>query len=505
MEAFFVYIIESSLVLFVGATMFMLLLRRETFHRLNRGLLLGIIFISLLSPLINTGYSSPLSELSHFIKAAVGGSTHGASDYNLPSAAQTPDLNSVGDAVANENTIADNTLWGNITLRECLAVIYFSFVALFVMRLIYMYIQVLFILRRCKPLMYRLGNGRRVSLRVHHADYAPFSWFGYICVSRHDLNSSPDDIILHEMAHVSSKHSLDILLSDMLIVVQWFNPMAWIIKGMLKDIHEYEADAAVVASGIDTKRYQLLIIKKAVGARLYSIANSFNHSLTLKRITMMCKKKSSLWHTAKALYVVPMAITAVCAFSSSSNGVDVSVDKVSEKTLHYNGVAKIIPTEKVDTVFKSYVGAAADAVGMDKKQSTDQVYEVVEQQPVFPGGAYELMTYLRKHIKYPLEAMNSGMQGKAFVGFIVGNDGSVSSVKIVKSSGHEVLDAEAVRVVSEMPKWQPGKQRGEAVNVHYTLPIIFRLQSPPMKENAAPAKAEHTDASAARVVSYPEN
>ena len=107
------------------------------------------------------------------------------------------------------------------------------------------------------------------------------------------------------------------------------------------------------------------------------------------------------------------------------------------------------------------------------------------------------MTYLRKHIKYPLEAMNSGMQGKAFVGFIVGNDGSVSSVKIVKSSGHEQLDAEAVRVVSEMPKWQPGRQRGEAVNVRYTLPIIFRLQSPPMKENATPSKAENTDASVA--------
>ncbi|MBE6293924.1 MAG: M56 family metallopeptidase [Bacteroidales bacterium] len=498
MEAFFVYIIESSLVLFVGVTMFMLLLRRETFHRLNRGLLLGIIFISLLSPLINTGYSSTLSQCHYFIKAAVGGGMHGAfMEYRLPRATQTADVILVDDAVANENAIAANTSRGNITLRDCLSVIYFSFVALFVVRLIYMYIQVLFILRRCKPLMYRLANGRWVSLRVHHADYAPFSWFGYICVSHHDLSSSPDDIILHEMAHVSSKHSLDILLSDMLIVVQWFNPMAWIIKSMLKDIHEYEADAAVIASGIDTKRYQLLIIKKAVGARLYSIANSFNHSLTLKRITMMCKKKSSLWHTAKALYVVPMAITAVCAFSSSSDGVDASVDKVSEKTLHYNGVAKIIPTEKVDTVFRSYVGAAADAVGMDKKQSTDQVYEIVEQQPVFPGGAYELMTYLRKHIKYPLEAMNSGMQGKAFVGFIVGNDGSVSSVKIVKSSGHEQLDAEAVRVVSEMPKWQPGRQRGEAVNVRYTLPIIFRLQSPPMKENATPSKAENTDASVA--------
>lgn len=218
----------------------------------------------------------------------------------------------------------------------------------------------------------------------------------------------------------------------------------------------------------------------------------------------MCKKKSNLWHTAKALYVVPLAVTAVCTFSSSSNDVDALVCKGSEKTLHSNDVAKFIPTGNVGAALNSSVGAVADTVKLDKA-TTDQVYQVVEQQPVFPGGEYVLMKYLREHIKYPLEARNSGKQGKAFVGFIVAKDGSVSSAKIVKSSGHEQLDAEAVRVVSEMPKWQPGKQSGEAVNVHYTLPIMFRLQSPPMKENAAPAKAEHTDASATRAVSYPEN
>lgn len=115
----------------------------------------------------------------------------------------------------------------------------------------------------------------------------------------------------------------------------------------------------------------------------------------------------------------------------------------------------------------------------------EQVYMVVEQQPEYPGGMNELMKYLRSNIKYPAESFEKGSQGRSYIQFIVEKDGSVSNVEVIKSSGDSLLDAEAMRVVSSMSKWKPGKQRGEDVRVKMTLPVAFILQgaaSQPEKE-----------------------
>ncbi len=110
------------------------------------------------------------------------------------------------------------------------------------------------------------------------------------------------------------------------------------------------------------------------------------------------------------------------------------------------------------------------------EKKAEPVYNVVENQPEFPGGMKALMKFLRDNIKYPAEARESGVQGIAYVEFIVEADGSISNAKIFKSSGNEYLDKEAVRVVMSMPKWNPGKMQGKAVRVNYRVPIAFRLQ-----------------------------
>src|ERR1035437_8970837 len=136
-----------------------------------------------------------------------------------------------------------------------------------------------------------------------------------IVVSSKDLNDNKDIILTHELAHIRLGHSWDLLATDLCILVQWFNPAAWLLRQELQTVHEFEADDKVLQKGIDAKKYQLLIIEKAVGTRLYSMANSFNHGSLKKRITMMLKEKSSPWARAKYAVVLPLAAVALLGFA----------------------------------------------------------------------------------------------------------------------------------------------------------------------------------------------
>ena len=129
----------------------------------------------------------------------------------------------------------------------------------------------------------------------------------WIVIARKDLEENGREILIHELAHIRNRHSWDLLLADLCIFVQWFNPAAWLLKQELQNIHEYEADETVLREGVNARNYQMLLIKKAVGTRLYSMANNFNHSSLKKRITMMLKEKSNPWARAKYLYILPLA------------------------------------------------------------------------------------------------------------------------------------------------------------------------------------------------------
>ena len=109
------------------------------------------------------------------------------------------------------------------------------------------------------------------------------------------------------------------------------------------------------------------------------------------------------------------------------------------------------------------------------KEEENKVFDVVEEQPSFPGGQGALMSWLSENIKYPVIAAENGVQGRVIVQFVVSKTGSISDVKVVRGVDPS-LDREAVRVVSAMPKWTPGRQNGTTVNVRYTLPVTFRLQ-----------------------------
>ena len=187
-----------------------------------------------------------------------------------------------------------------------------------------------------------------VTVYCHADDVSPFSWMDNIVISAKDYEENAREILLHERGHVMARHSWDLLLLALLEVVQWWNPLVYVLGISLRDVHEYEADDSVLRNGVSAKAYQLLLIKKVVGASSYTFANNFDHSLTLKRITMMQKSKSSVWMRSKVLYIIPMATLALSAFATSES-VSPSGNEIAKDE---DKVIKISPSKQADGTLK---------------------------------------------------------------------------------------------------------------------------------------------------------
>lgn len=446
MGVFFIYILKSSVCLVLFYLFFRLLLSKETFHRFNRMALLGVLFFSLLIPCIEvtTRHQVEVQQAVLSIEQLLLMAELEATPANVGAVQETSAIS-----------------WVQIVLLVYLAGILFL-----ACRNIYSLICLFRLIHSGKH--EKLEKG--VTLVVHNQEIAPFSWMNYIVISRKDLEENGREILIHEMAHIHHRHSVDLLVADICIFFQWFNPGAWLLKQELQNVHEYEADETVINEGVNAKEYQLLLINKAVGTRLYSMANSFNHSKLKKRITMMLKEKSNPWARLKYLYVLPLAAIAVTAFARPE--ISEKMEEIS--AVKVNDLAEIVQ-EKVlqDTVKVSKDEKKDDLVvsGVKSKEEEEIViFEVVEQMPEYPGGMSALQKYLSEKIA------GSPMKGKAggrvMVGFTVAETGKIKDVRVLQSD-EASLNQEAERIVSEMPDWIPGKQRGRPVPVKYTVPIRF--------------------------------
>lgn len=469
---FFIYSIKVAICLVAFYLFYKLLLSRDTFHAFNRATLLLLMLLSLVLPFVSLSIDEPtvvnngMVQVEQLLVAGVTG---------------------------------EDTQPASLTLVQVLFMVYMVGVVVSVGREIVSLAG-----------LYKLISGRDhvttddgIRIIVIDGDMAPFSWFNNIVISRSDYESGRREILIHEMAHISHHHSLDILLCNVLLIFQWFNPAVWLLRRELRNIHEYEADEAVLASGANAAEYQLLLIRKAVGERLFSMANNLNHNSLKKRITMMLTKRSNPWNRVKVLLTVPVAAVAVVAFATPKaeslsreieHESDAIVSSVVKSTSDKAALVAQGKTSGEETV--NAMGRADDtfiANDIQRMTSTDDdVYEVVEKMPAFPGGMAELMKYLRSNVRYPVEAHKAGIQGRVVVSFVVNKDGTVKDAKIVRSVDKSI-DAEALRVISAMPKWQPGYQDGKAVSVRYTVPVTFRLTGESGKVQSTGAGNDNTN------------
>lgn len=534
MGTFLVYILKSAVCLAMFYLFYRLLLSKETFHRFNRIALLGVMLLSCLLPLVKVTVEqvSPVN----------------AQVMSMEDLLLMYQWNS--EAVVEEGSRPFH--W-----QEGLVLVYFVGLFFVIVRHLWSLGRMLYLIRhsRCE----RLDNGIR--LVVHRRKLAPFSWMRYIVISETDLKESGHHILVHEMAHIHYRHSWDLLLAEACAWLQWFNPAIWLLKQELQNIHEYEADEEVLRQCINAKEYQMLLIKKAVGARLYSIANSFNHSSLKKRITMMIRKKSNPWARAKYLYVLPLAAVTVAAFARPE--ISQPLDEIS--SVKVNDLSAVLetyadknvsnPAEKTKLKMKvvdekgkpiiaatvlvanttngtitdengnftlevgtdqsiqvAYIGMSTVTMSVkdclkkadqtivltesDTKKdvkvvapapqavtSDDQTFSVVEQMPEYPGGMRAGLEFMARNLRYPTKAREAGKQGRVIVQFVVRKDGSLSDFKVLRPVD-PWLDAEAIRVISTMPKWKPGMQDRKPVSVKFTLPVTFMLEGTNSKPKA---------------------
>ncbi len=297
---------------------------------------------------------------------------------------------------------------------------------------------------------------------------APFSWMNYIAMTEDDYSTGGEVIIAHELAHIHHRHCLDLIISQLVCIFQWFNPAAWLMREELKTVHEFQADDTVINSGIEPRQYQMLLIKKAVGTRFQSLANSLNHSNLKKRITMMYTQKSSAGRKMRVLALVPaialaLAVSNIPAVASTIYATsEVKVSPVSARNISANKVSE---------------NSIAAQTALTDNQ--DNVAKPAEVLPQYPGGEFAMMQFLINNLKYPAEAEAAHQEGRVVVKFVVKADGSIGETEVIQSVSPS-LDAEAVRVIKAMPNWTPGKSNGQAVDCTYTLPIKFKL--PPAKK-----------------------
>ena len=465
MGIFFVYILKSSVCLAVFYLFYRLLLSRETFHRFNRVALLSILLLSCLLPLVEvtvekqTEVHQTMMTLEQWLMLA-----------------DMMNTTNVAELQIEEVTVT----WIHVAL-----LVYLAGILLFAFRNGYSLLKLGNLLRlgRKEDLSKYTDGGEKVTLIVHDHDIAPFSWMKYIVISQKDLDENGREILIHELAHIQNRHSWDLLVADICIFFQWFNPASWLLKQELQNIHEYEADETVIEKGVDAKQYQLLLIKKAVGTRLYSMANSFNHSKLKKRITMMLKEKSSPWARLKYLYVLPVAAIAVTAFARPE--VSDKVEKIS--SVKVNDLAAIVETKVAESAGDTTKPADVKYVPAEvrKRLKGTPVFEVAEEMPEFPGGGMSaFMDYIKTNMRYPASAKENGTQGRVTVQFVVDEDGSIKDSKVLRSVDKD-MDAEALRLINTMPKWKPGRQKGQPVAVKFTVPVMFRLDDDKLEKTSS--------------------
>ena len=426
-----IYLLKVNLVLTVFYGFYRLLFTGDTFFGWRRGTLLLVMMASVLLPAIDISWWVASHE-------------------------STANLAEVYREVMLPTVIVDGS-GSRFPWLRLFTFLYIAGITLFTTRLLWQLITIV-----------RMGWGGGSVIQLHDST-CPFSFFRWIFINPEAQSKEQlEEIMLHETAHVRQWHSVDVLFMELLAILCWMNPFAWLMRREVRLNLEYLADERVVAAGSERKAYQYHLLGLAYGKNVATVCNNFNVLPLKLRIRMMNKKRTNSWLRAKYLLMVPVIGVALVACNLDKKTAEPAT--AEEQALGDSAAEKPL-----------MVGVTVDGTpAQDEAQAEEsvvqgKVFDVVEQMPAFPGGQQELMNFLMKNVKYPKEATDKGIEGRVIVQFVVDKDGSVVEPKVVKSVSPE-LDQEALRVVKKMPKWQPGKQNGEVVRVKYHIPVSFRLQ-----------------------------
>lgn len=309
MGAFLFYLFKSTLCLAVLYLLFRLCFRGDTLFRTNRFLLLGGTAGCLLLPLVQVDvqqdslWQRPVAAVEAVLTEPFVEETSASGPLS-----ETETVLKVSDGIGGEAmTLRSETSFGWVHL---LAALYAAGAVLTQVSFLLSHRRMRQLLRRCP--VRECGGCRLV---IGPRGQQSFSWGRTVVLSQEDYEQNRETVLLHERMHLHYCHTADLLWMELLIVLHWFNPAAWLLMRELREVHEFEADRGVLSHGIDATQYQLLLVKKSVGTRLYSMASGFGHSKLKQRINMMLKKRTNRLARLKLLLLVPVVSGTLYAFA----------------------------------------------------------------------------------------------------------------------------------------------------------------------------------------------
>ncbi|WP_343705307.1 M56 family metallopeptidase [Flavobacterium sp.] len=404
-----IYLLKSGLLLAVFFAVYKLLLENERMFRFNRAYLLGSLIFSLVIPLQLFSIGSVFSNGNQKIQ-----------------------LNQI--MIVTSKAVLDKINYSQI-LIYFLAVVYGVVTTILVVRFIRNLFSFYFRMKKSKV---EIVKGEKVVLTKEKV--LPHSFWNIIFINQEDFENDmiPEELIVHEKAHLKQKHTVDILFVEVLKIVFWFNPLYLLYEKAIKLNHEFLADEAVNKKFGEVRNYQNLLLDFVSHKNTLPLASNLNYLITKKRLLMMAKEKSPIRMILKVGSVTAVYVLLLFVFNT-------------------------------EVIAQSSINARNQN---DYKISYDTTSV---KEPQFPGGIEKFYMFVGQNFKMPTEFAKQKMEGKIFMEFMVEKDGSLSEFKIVKDLGYGVGD-EAVRVLKLSPKWIPATENGQAVRVMYSLPITLQSE-----------------------------
>ena len=471
MDSVINFLLESGVSLALLSLIYVVFLRRETFLRLNRVFLLFSLAFSVILPFLHLRIYEPQSVLLNEVTV-------------------TPYRNLL-EAITVYGQDLSGTVIRSISSSNLVILIYLLGLLFFSFRFLFRVGQIAMLIHR-HPVL----KSGKIKFVLIEKEFSPFSFLSYVFIDpskRNDIDYQ--EIVTHELEHIRQGHTFDVLILELLTILQWVNPFVWILKKVIRENHEFLADRAVLNKGANILHYKQLLLNQVVGFQL-DMANNFNSSLIRKRIIMISKIKSSRIANLKYLAGALCLIVLVVIFACEQKETVVAEQIKSEQKiiLDLDGQQLVITGDDAENQVQKLLRSGNYNVNKTEQEGVtymnavkeeellpgtlgknEEVFFIVEEMPEFPGGDLALRKFIANSVKYPEIAVENGIQGKVYVSFVVCKDGYVANAKIARGV-EPSLDKEALRVVSSLPRWKPGVQRGQAVNVQYTVPINFVLQ-----------------------------
>ena len=419
MNAFLTYILEVNIYILIFGFSFYIFFRNETFHRLNRLVILGSIFTAYLIPFLS--FSAPQFAMNEVVNlnpvliTAQSNIGHSADGYNFPS-------------------ILSVLYW-----------IGFGITCYFIFHRILTLLAI-----RGQELKSIYRGIRIVKTQVLKS---PASFFRTIYLTEDVAQESQEAILRHEYVHIREMHSFDLLFMQIVQAFCWFNPVVYRLKNLLEATHEYRADE-IASNKNDKTKYSKLLVSQALNINPKILAHQFSKTNHLKRRIMMLHKSQKQGTSILKYFLLIPIISG---------------------TLFLNACTKNNPTDNSHDQPGSMQETAPDKPAkMNKIEGTD-IYTAPDKMPSYPGGEEAMMKFLGKNIEYPADCKEEGVEGIVYIGFVVDKSGTATDMKVLRSPD-ERLSVSAMEVIGKMPAWTPGENGGKPVNVQYNLPINYQLR-----------------------------